>query len=124
MLVRPMRVVCIFAFAAAVLILTACATGRYDWSLAHAYMSPRARQLPRAELEEIVWLVSHAWGDAIIAVGGACNEGRDQMHVVAKYTDYEVMISTSRRRPDIGTSLTPVKALRPLAQFGTVADRL
>jgi len=47
---------------------------------------------PRAELEEIVWLVSHAWGDAIIAVGGACNEGRDQMHVVAKYTDYEVMI--------------------------------
>jgi len=92
MLVRPMRVACIFAFAAAVLILTACATGRYDWSLAHAYMSPRARQLPRAELEEIVWLVSHAWGDAIIAVGGACNEGRDQMHVVAKYTDYEVMI--------------------------------
>ena len=92
MLVRPMRVVCIFAFAAAVLILTACATGRYDWSLAHAYMSPRARQLPRAELEEIVWLVSHAWGDASIAVGGASNEGRDQMHVVAKYTDYEVMI--------------------------------
>ena len=78
--------------AAAVFCLASCATDRYRWSLAHAYMSPRARQLPRAELEEIVWLVSHAWSDTIIAVGGSCSEGLDQMHAVARYTDYEVMV--------------------------------
>jgi hypothetical protein len=87
-----MRVVPIFAFTAAVLILAGCATDRYRWSLAHAYMSPRARQLPRPELEEIVWLVSHAWSDTIIAVGASCSEGPDQMRAVAKYTEYEVMV--------------------------------
>ena len=81
-----------FLFAAALILLTGCATDRYRWGLAHAYMSPRARQLPHAELEEIVSLVSHAWSDTIIAVGGSCSEGPNQMHAVARYTDYEVMV--------------------------------
>lgn len=87
-----MRVIPGVLVAAAVLCLAGCATDRYHWSLAHAYMSPRARQLPRAELEEIVWLVSHAWSDTIIAVGASCSEGPDQMHAVARYTDYDVMV--------------------------------
>ena len=65
-----------FTLAATLFLLAGCATIRYRWSLAHAYMSSRAQKLPRAELEEIVWLVSHAWSDAIIAVGGSCSEGR------------------------------------------------
>jgi hypothetical protein len=81
-----------FTLAATLFFLAGCATDRHRWSLAHAYMSPRAQKLPRAELKEIVWLVSHAWSDTIIAVGGSCSEGRDQMHVVARYTDYEVMV--------------------------------
>jgi hypothetical protein len=87
-----MRLAVPIAFVMALFLFTGCATDRYRWSLTHAYMSPRARQLPRAELEEIVWLVSHAWSDTIIAVGGSCSEGRDQMHAVARYTDYEVMV--------------------------------
>jgi hypothetical protein len=55
-----MRVVAGVAVAAAVLCLAGCATDRYRWSLAHAYISPRAGQLPRAELEEIVWLAHGA----------------------------------------------------------------
>jgi hypothetical protein len=42
-------------------------------------------------------LVSHAWGDTIIAVGQACGEGRDEMHVVARYTDYQVMVFDLRK---------------------------
>src|SRR6476660_10252413 len=87
-----MRVVVGVLAAAAVLCLPGCATDRYRRSMAHAYISPRARQIPRAELEEIVWLVSHAWSDTIIAVGSSCSEGSDQIHAVARYTDYEVMV--------------------------------
>jgi hypothetical protein len=72
--VRPVRRLTSFLFLSAILVLVGCATDRYRWTLAHAYMSPRARQLPRAELEEIVWLVSHAWDEAIIGVGQACGD--------------------------------------------------
>jgi hypothetical protein len=81
-----------FTLAAAFFLLAGCATDRYRRSLARAYVSPRAQKLQRAELEEIVSLVSHAWSDTIIAVGGSCSEGPDQMHVVARYTGYEVMV--------------------------------
>jgi hypothetical protein len=92
-----MRVVSIFAFAAAVLILAGCATNRYRWSLAHAYMSPRARQLPLAKREEVVWLVSHAWDEPIVGVGQACGDPPDTMHVVARYGDYRTMVFDLKR---------------------------
>ena len=76
----------------AVLLLSGCATDRAHWSLAHAYMSPRARQLPRAELEEIVSLVSNAWSDTIVGVGQACGDPPDTMHVVASYGEYRTMV--------------------------------
>ena len=60
--------------------------------MAHAYFSPAARKLPRPELEQIVELVSHRWDDTIIAVGEACGDKPDEMHVVARYTDYRVMV--------------------------------
>jgi hypothetical protein len=92
-----MRVVSIFTFAAVVLMLAGCATDRYRWSLAHAYISPRGRQLPRTELEEIVWLVSHAWDESIVGVGQSCGEPPDTMHVVAKYGDYRTMVFDLKR---------------------------
>jgi hypothetical protein len=76
----------------ALLLLSSCATDRYRWSITHAYFSPAARKLPRPELEQIVDLVSHRWSDSIIAVGQACGDKPDEMHVVARYTDYRVMV--------------------------------
>jgi hypothetical protein len=80
-----------FVFAALVL-LAGCATDRYRWSMTNAYFSPHARTLPRAELEEIAWLVSHSWSDTIIAVAQACGDKPDVIHVVSRYTDYRVMV--------------------------------
>jgi hypothetical protein len=96
-LVRPVRRLTSLLFLSAILVLVGCATDRYRWTLAHAYMSPRARQLPRAELEEIVWLVSHAWDEAIVGVGQACGEPPDTMHVVARYGDYRTMVFDLKR---------------------------
>jgi len=81
-----------FSLAATVFLLAGCATDRYRWSLTHAFLSPRAQQLPRDELQEIVWLVSHSWGDTIIAVGQTCGDNPDEFHVVARYNDYRVMV--------------------------------
>ena len=87
----------IFAFLTATLLVSGCAANRYQWALEHAYMSPRARQLPRAELEEIVWRVSHAWDEPIVGVGQACGESPDTMHVVARYGDYRTMVFDFKR---------------------------
>src|SRR6266478_5395693 len=91
-LVRPMRRAASVLLLSAVVLVVGCATDRYRWNLAHAYMSPRARQLPRAELEEIVWLVSHAWDETIVGVGQSCGDPPDTMHVVARYGDYRTMV--------------------------------
>ena len=52
------------------------------------------RSLPTRRGEETVWLVSHAWSDAIIAVGGSCSEGSDQMHVVQDIPTTKLWSST------------------------------
>ena len=72
--------------------------------MAHAYFSSAARKLPRPELEQIVELVSHRWGDTIIAVGQACGDKPDQMHVVARYTDYRVMVFDLKKVQATGRS--------------------
>ena len=87
------------------LLLNGCATDRDRWSLRHAYMSPRARRLQRAGLEEIVWLVSHAWSEVIIGVGQACGDPPDTMHVVARYGDYRTMVFDFKI---VKTDFTPV----------------
>jgi hypothetical protein len=77
---------------ATIFLCTGCVTDRYRYNISHAYLSPFARELPRPELEEIVWLVSRAWADHIIGIGHACVEGPGEMHVVVGYTEYRVMI--------------------------------
>jgi hypothetical protein len=87
-----MRRVTSLAVTFAFLLAASCATDRARWSLAHAYISPRARELPRAELEEIISLVSQSWSETIVGVGQACGDSRDTMHVVASYGEYRTMV--------------------------------
>ena len=80
------------AVAFAFLLLVGCAADRTRWSLAHSYLAPSAKRLPRAELEEIIGLVSHAWVEPIVGVGQSCGEPPNIMHVVARYGDYRTMV--------------------------------
>jgi hypothetical protein len=41
-----------------ILALTACATQRYEWNLAHQELSPVMQKMPRADIEAITRLVS------------------------------------------------------------------
>jgi hypothetical protein len=77
---------------AVVFLLSSCATDLTNWSLVNAYLSPRARKLPRPELEEIVSQVSHKWGNAIVGVGQSCDDPPNVMHVVAQYFEDVVMV--------------------------------
>src|SRR5882672_10460572 len=77
---------------ALVFILTSCATDLTKWNMANAYVSPRARKLPKAELEEIVSLVSQKWGNAIVGVGQSCDDPPNVMHAVAQYFEDVVMV--------------------------------
>jgi hypothetical protein len=77
---------------AVILFLTSCATDVAKWSMANAYFSPHARKLPRAELEEIVSLVSQRWGNVIVGVGQSCDDPPNVMHVVAQYFEDVVMV--------------------------------
>jgi hypothetical protein len=80
------------AMAVALLLPVGCATDRARWSLAHSYLAPSAKRLPRAELKEIIGLVSHAWVEPIVGVGQSCGEPPNIMHVVARYGDYRTMV--------------------------------
>jgi hypothetical protein len=84
---------CSLLVVVALLVLSGCPADRFRWNFAHAYLSPRARQLPRAELEEIIRLVSYATPEIIIGVGQSCTErGLDEMHVVTGYTNDRVTV--------------------------------
>ncbi len=83
-----MRVVC----STVLFFLASCATDLAKWNMANAYLSPRARKLPRAELEEIVALVSQKWGNAVVGVGKSCDDPPNVMHVVAQYFEDVVMV--------------------------------
>jgi|tagenome__1003787_1003787.scaffolds.fasta_scaffold20835584_2 hypothetical protein len=85
------------AAAVASLLLVGCAADRARWSLAHAYLAPSAKRLPRAELEEIIGLVSRAWGEPIVGIGQSCGEPTNIMHVVARYGDYRTMVFDFRK---------------------------
>ena len=41
-----------------VLALTACATDRYEWNLAHQQLSPKMQKMPESDIREITRLVS------------------------------------------------------------------
>jgi hypothetical protein len=41
-----------------ILALTACASDRYEWNLAHQQLSPKMQKMPRADIEAITRLVS------------------------------------------------------------------
>src|SRR6266496_650141 len=69
-LVRPMRRA---VLSAAVVLLIGCASDRFEWSMAHLDLSPRARKLPRPELEQIVKLVVNASSSTVLAVGQSCD---------------------------------------------------
>jgi hypothetical protein len=38
--------------------LTACASQRYEWNLAHQHLSPKMQKMPQADIREITRLVS------------------------------------------------------------------
>src|ERR1700737_3797653 len=77
---------------AIVLFVTSCATDLAKWNMANAHFSPRAQKLPRAELEEIVFLVSRRWGNTILCVGQSCDDPPNIMHVVAQHFEDRVMV--------------------------------
>jgi hypothetical protein len=81
-----------FTCLAVVFFLTSCATDQTQWSMANAYFSPHARKLPRAELEEIVSLVTRRWNNVIVGVGQTCDDPPNVMHVVAQYFEDVVMV--------------------------------
>jgi len=93
-LIRVMRMQSCFAVAAvALLVLSGCAVDRYHWNLTHAYVLPKARQLPRADLEGIIRLASYATPEAIIGIGQSCSDCRlDEIHVVTGYTNDRVTV--------------------------------
>jgi hypothetical protein len=93
-----MRLSNLFVFLIVGFVVASCASDRATWALGHSYMSPRARRLPSAELKEIVGLVSAAWPNIITGVGQACGDPPDVMHVVAEYTDSQVMVFDLKRR--------------------------
>ena len=72
--------------------VASCATDLTKWNLSNAYLSPHARKLPRPELEEIVSLVSHKWGNAIVGIGQSCGDPPNVMHVVTQYFEDVVMV--------------------------------
>jgi hypothetical protein len=76
----------------ATLLLASCATGRYQWSIAHLSVSPRAKKLPQSELEEIVKLVVNASSSTVIAVGLPCDGTPGVIHVVVDYTPDRFMV--------------------------------
>jgi len=82
----------VFASLAVVLVLASCAADLVQWNMRNAYISPQARKLPQAELEEIVSLVSHKWGNAIVGIGQSCDDPPNVMHVVAAYFEDVVMV--------------------------------
>jgi hypothetical protein len=41
-----------------ILALTACATQRYEWNLAHQHLSPKMQKMPQADIRAITRLVS------------------------------------------------------------------
>jgi hypothetical protein len=84
-----------FAFLLAVTlwIVVGCAADRYQWNLTHAYLSPRAKQLPPADLKEIIHLISSATPEIIVGIGQSCDErGLDSIHVVTGYTNERVTV--------------------------------
>jgi hypothetical protein len=75
------------------LALCGCAEDRYRWSLSHARISPKARQLPQSDLEEIIRIITAASSNVIIGVGQSCTERTlDEMHVVTEYSEDRVMV--------------------------------
>jgi len=77
---------------AAVVLLIGCASDRFEWSMAHLDLSPRARKLPRPELEQIVKLVVNATSSTVLAVGQSCDAKSGVFHVVVDYQPDRYMI--------------------------------
>ncbi|HYR23693.1 MAG TPA: hypothetical protein VEP30_12310 [Chthoniobacterales bacterium] len=77
---------------AAVVLLIGCASDRYEWSMSHLDLSPRAQKLPRPEVEQIVKLVVDASSSTVIAVGQSCDGKSDVFHVVVDYRPDRYMV--------------------------------
>lgn len=70
-------------FAVALLVLSACAADRYRWNLAHAQVTGHP-PLPRADVEAIIRIVTHATVNPILSIYGAeSHNGREQVSVTA-----------------------------------------
>jgi hypothetical protein len=67
---------------AALLLFTGCAEDRYQWNLTHAEVTARP-PLPRADLEEIIRVVTHA---TVQPIGSIYRSGVDRVSVTAAGT--------------------------------------
>jgi len=68
-----------------ILALTACATQRYEWNLAHQQLSPKMQKMPRADVEAITRLVSEHSSAPILCMRytGSKRPYADEVLVVA-----------------------------------------
>ena len=68
-----------------ILALTACATQRYEWNLAHQRLSPKMQKMPQSDIHEITRLVSEHSPTPILCMHYTGSRGpyADEVWVVA-----------------------------------------
>src|SRR4051812_27771698 len=71
---------------------TSCATDRYQWSIAHLSVSPRAKKLPQSALADIVKIVVDASSSIVLGVGVPCNGPPGVINVVVDYRSDRYML--------------------------------
>jgi hypothetical protein len=80
------------------LVLASCAADRYRWNMEHAHLSPNARKLPPAEIEQIVRMITAVEPDMILGIGQTLKHVRpDEMNVATGYTEDRCTIFELRR---------------------------
>ncbi len=91
----------------AMLALTACATQRYEWNLAHQQLSPKLRKMPQADIREITRLISEHSPTPILCMHytGSKAPYADEVWVVAadSYTMEESRNGLFRLKKQNGT---------------------
>jgi hypothetical protein len=71
-----------------ILALTACATDRYEWNLAHQELSPKIQKMPHSDIEAITRIVSERSPAPILCMHytGSTPPYADEVWVVAADT--------------------------------------
>jgi hypothetical protein len=90
-----------------ILALTACATERYEWNLAHQHLSPKVQKMPGADIREMTRLISDRSPTPILCMHYTGSRGpyADEVWVVAadSYTTEESRNGLFRLKKQNGT---------------------